>query len=224
MYGFSSSTDDCFLIGDEVRRQVAAIELHALHDDDFGVGRLAFLDRDDAVGGADLLHRLGQLLADFGVVVGGDGGDFGDFLVVLVVDLLGDACAALRRTASTAFWMPRVRAIGSAPAAMALGLRGRCASARTVAVVVPSPATSLVLLAASLTSWAPMFSYGSFSSISSATVTPSLVTVGHAPALVDDGIAAARAKGAADGSGQLADAGEQFLASFVSCKTVVWLP
>ena len=52
------------------------------------------------------------------------------------------------------------------------------ASASTVAVVVPSPATSLVLLAASLTSWAPMFSYGSFSSISSATVTPSLVTFG----------------------------------------------
>src|SRR5687768_484362 len=52
------------------------------------------------------------------------------------------------------------------------------ASARTVAVVVPSPATSLVLLAASFTSLAPMFSYLSVSSISSATVTPSLVIVG----------------------------------------------
>src|SRR5437870_7010739 len=52
------------------------------------------------------------------------------------------------------------------------------ASARIVAVVVPSPATSLVLLAASLTSCAPMFSYGSCNSISSATVTPSLVTFG----------------------------------------------
>src|SRR6516162_7002378 len=52
------------------------------------------------------------------------------------------------------------------------------ASARTVAVVVPSPATSLVLLAASLTSCAPIFSKGSFNSISSATVTPSLVTLG----------------------------------------------
>src|SRR5690606_9789266 len=48
----------------------------------------------------------------------------------------------------------------------------------TVEVVVPSPALSLVLLAASLTSWAPMFSAGSASSISSATVTPSLVTLG----------------------------------------------
>ncbi len=50
--------------------------------------------------------------------------------------------------------------------------------ASTVAVVVPSPAVSLVLLATSRTSWAPMFSYGFLSSISLATVTPSLVIVG----------------------------------------------
>jgi hypothetical protein len=50
--------------------------------------------------------------------------------------------------------------------------------ARTVAVVVPSPATSEVLVATSFTIWAPMFSTGSSSSISLATVTPSLVTVG----------------------------------------------
>src|SRR5204862_663056 len=52
------------------------------------------------------------------------------------------------------------------------------ACARTVAVVVPSPATSDVLLATSFTIWAPMFSSASFSSISLATVTPSLVIVG----------------------------------------------
>src|SRR6516165_4736101 len=40
------------------------------------------------------------------------------------------------------------------------------ASARTVAVVVPSPAISDVLEATSRTSWAPIFSYGSSSSIS----------------------------------------------------------
>ena len=81
-------------------------------------------------------------------------------------------------TAATALSMPRFSAIGSAPAARALSPSLKIASARTVAVVVPSPAASEVLLAASLTSWAPMFSYGSVSSISSATVTPSLVTVG----------------------------------------------
>src|SRR6266851_669494 len=48
-----------------------------------------------------------------------------------------------------------------------------------VAVVVPSPATSLVLLATSFTIWAPMFSSGSLSSISLATVTPSLVIRGE---------------------------------------------
>ncbi len=50
--------------------------------------------------------------------------------------------------------------------------------ASTVAVVVPSPAMSEVLLATSRTICAPMFSSGSFSSISLATVTPSLVMVG----------------------------------------------
>src|SRR5678815_2000916 len=52
------------------------------------------------------------------------------------------------------------------------------ACASTVAVVVPSPATSEVLLATSFTICAPMFSSGSLSSISFATVTPSLVMVG----------------------------------------------
>src|SRR6185437_1948996 len=47
-----------------------------------------------------------------------------------------------------------------------------------VAVVVPSPATSEVFDATTLTSLAPMFSKGSGSSISFDTVTPSLVTVG----------------------------------------------
>src|SRR6266702_2703554 len=52
------------------------------------------------------------------------------------------------------------------------------ACARTVAVVVPSPATSDVLLATSRTICAPMFSSALLRSISLATVTPSLVIVG----------------------------------------------
>ena len=50
--------------------------------------------------------------------------------------------------------------------------------ARSVAVVVPSPASSLVRLATSLTICAPIFSNLSSSSISFATVTPSLVIRG----------------------------------------------
>ncbi len=81
-------------------------------------------------------------------------------------------------TASTALRTPRARAMASAPAARLRYPSLKIASDRMVAVVVPSPATSLVLLAASLTSLAPMFSHLSWSSISSATVTPSLVMVG----------------------------------------------
>ena len=74
--------------------------------------------------------------------------------------------------------MPRFSAIGLAPAATAFTPSRKIDWARMVAVVVPSPATSEVFEATSRTICAPMFSSGSFSSISLATVTPSLVIVG----------------------------------------------
>ena len=81
-------------------------------------------------------------------------------------------------TAITALSMPRFRSIGFMPAATYFMPSRTIACASTVAVVVPSPATSEVLDATSLTICAPMFSNLSFSSISFATETPSLVTVG----------------------------------------------
>mmetsp|Transcript_6317 Transcript_6317/g.8162 ORF Transcript_6317/g.8162 Transcript_6317/m.8162 type:complete len:315 (+) Transcript_6317:677-1621(+) len=84
------------------------------------------------------------------------------------------ACTA----AIVALSMPRLRSIGFMPAVTALMPSRTMACARTVAVVVPSPAVSLAWEATSLTIWAPMFSNLSFSSISLATDTPSLVTVG----------------------------------------------
>src|SRR5689334_22808065 len=84
----------------------------------------------------------------------------------------------LSDTAAAAASMPRFIAIGLAPAATARSPSRTMAWARTVAVVVPSPATSLVLVATSFASWAPRFSSGSSSSTSRATVTPSLVMVG----------------------------------------------
>src|ERR1700677_150292 len=86
-------------------------------------------------------------------------------------------------TASAALLIPEPRAIGLAPAATMRRppLISACASA--VAVVVPSPATSLVLVATDFTSWAPRFSNGSSRSISRATVTPSLVITGPPNAL-----------------------------------------
>ncbi len=86
--------------------------------------------------------------------------------------------ARLATTASTAMSTPRLRSIGFMPAATALEPSRTIAWASTVAVVVPSPATSLVLLATSRTICAPMFSNLSASSISLATVTPSLVMRG----------------------------------------------
>ena len=60
--------------------------------------------------------------------------------------------------ASTAASMPFLSDIGLAPAATLRRPSWTIAQASTVAVVVPSPATSSVFLATSLTSSAPIFS------------------------------------------------------------------
>jgi len=67
-------------VGDEVGRQIAAVELHAFDDIQFGVEALGFLDRDHAFI-ADLFHGLGDHVADLGVAIGGNAADLGDFLV-----------------------------------------------------------------------------------------------------------------------------------------------
>src|SRR3546814_662671 len=86
-------------------------------------------------------------------------------------------------TLVTAMSMPRFRSIGFMPAATDFMPSRTIAWARTVAVVVPSPALSFALLATSRSICAPIFSNLSLSSISLATVTPSLVMRG-APKLL----------------------------------------
>src|ERR1700730_18540190 len=81
-------------------------------------------------------------------------------------------------TASTAFSIPIFSCIGFAPAVTLRKPSLIMVCASSVAVVVPSPATSLVLVATSRSSCAPVFSMGSLSSISRTIVTPPLVTVG----------------------------------------------
>src|SRR3989344_215068 len=81
-------------------------------------------------------------------------------------------------TTPTPFSIPTLRIMGLAPAVTFLNPALTMACANSVEVVVPSPATSLVLLAASFTSCAPMFSNASSSSISLATDTPSWITLG----------------------------------------------
>src|SRR4051794_21784650 len=80
--------------------------------------------------------------------------------------------------ASTGLSLPRFSAIGLARAATLRMPSCTSAWASAVAVVVPSPAMSLVLVATSFTSCAPMFSKGSSNSTSRAIDTPSLVIVG----------------------------------------------
>jgi hypothetical protein len=69
-------------VGDEVGREVAAVELHALDHVERGLHRLGFLDGDHAFL-AHLLHGLGQQLADGLVAVGADGSHLGDVLLAL---------------------------------------------------------------------------------------------------------------------------------------------
>ena len=64
----------------------------------------------------------------------------------------------VRTTVSTALSMPRLMPMGEAPAVTYLRPSSKMASARIVAVVVPSPATSDVFDATSRTIDAPMFS------------------------------------------------------------------
>ena len=76
----------------------------------------------------------------------------------LRLDLDGDVLDGSATAASTAASMPFFSDIGLAPAATLRRPSRTMAQARTVAVVVPSPATSSVFLATSLTSSAPIFS------------------------------------------------------------------
>src|SRR5690554_5305343 len=96
---------------------------------------------------------------------------------LLFTDLLAFSISST--TLATALSIPRFRIIGFAPAATFFNPSLTIAWANKVAVVVPSPAISLVFVATSLANWAPIFSKGSSSSISLAMVTPSLVMVGE---------------------------------------------
>mmetsp|Transcript_55376 Transcript_55376/g.140012 ORF Transcript_55376/g.140012 Transcript_55376/m.140012 type:complete len:225 (+) Transcript_55376:1053-1727(+) len=81
-------------------------------------------------------------------------------------------------TVFTAMSMPLFKSMGFMPATTALVPSRKIARARTVEVVVPSPATSLVFEATCLISDAPTLAAFDLNSMALATVTPSLVTFG----------------------------------------------
>ena len=99
-------------------------------------------------------------------------------ILLVSVPTSWDSSDKFATIAATALSIPRLISVGLDPAATNFIPAATIAWANTVAVVVPSPATSAVLDATSFTSCAPTFSIGSFNSISFATVTPSFVTCG----------------------------------------------
>ena len=68
-----------FGIGDEIRRKIPAIELHAFDDVELGLGRLGLLDGDHTLV-ADLFHRLSDHVANGGVAIGGNRAHLGNFV------------------------------------------------------------------------------------------------------------------------------------------------
>ena len=148
------------VVRDEVRRDVALVELHALDGVDGNVERLGILDGDDAVLAHDF-HGSGDLFADLGSPA-----EMVPTEANLLLGLDRLACFFISATAAlTALSMPRRMASGLTPAATLRRPSLTIAWASRVAVVVPSPTVSLVLVATSFTSWAPMFSMLSSSSI-----------------------------------------------------------
>src|SRR5262245_9635371 len=98
-------------IGHEIRRDVAAVELHAVDRLERRLEALGLFDGDDAVF-ADLLHRLGDQVADLRVVVGRDGADLRDLFLAAGrdADLLELIDDGRHRAIDTALDGHRVRA------------------------------------------------------------------------------------------------------------------
>jgi hypothetical protein len=67
------------LVVDEIRREITAIELHALDDVELVLERRAFLNRDNAFL-ADFFHRIGNDAADRFIGIGRDRADLGNRL------------------------------------------------------------------------------------------------------------------------------------------------
>ena len=202
-----------FLVGDEVRREEAAVELHALDHVDRRLRLLAFLDRDDAVL-ADLHEGVGQHGADRRIVVAGDRGDLGDFLLVLLVDRRGHLADRgddrLGRLLHAAGERHRVGPAGDHLQALAIDRLGQHGG-RGGAV-----AGDLVGLRGRLfDELCPEVLLGVVEADVFGDGDAVLGDFGGAPALVQHRVAAAGAESRHHGPGQLADAGSQRLPGFV---------
>ena len=161
-----------------MRRKEPAIELHAFDNVDISFVRAAFFDGDDAVL-ADLGEGFGKHVTDFGSLLPAMVATC--LMSVLLFSLIGVATSwrfecsnhvdGFLDAAGQRHWIGPGRDHFQAFAEDGFAEHGRCRGSVSGDVVGFAEA-------ASLTSWAPRFSSGSSSSISSATVTPSLVTFG----------------------------------------------
>ena len=201
------------LVRDEMRREEAAVELHALDHVDGRLGLLAFLDRDDAVL-ADLDKGVGQHVADRRIVVAGDGGDLGDFLLVLLVDRRGHLLDRLDHGVlggvDAAAQGHRVGPGGDHPQALEVDRLGQQRGGRGAVAgdVGRLRGRFLDQLGAEILERIVQFDFlGHGHAV--------LGDFRRAPALVEHGVSAAGAKGADHGPGQLAHPGGQRLPSFV---------
>ena len=134
-----------------------------------------FLDRDDAFA-ADLLHGVGDQLADRRIVVRRDRRDLR--LLLAGRDRPRQGAAAPRSPRLAPRSRPRLMSMALAPATTLRTPSAKMACARIVDVLVPSPTMSPVFSAAWRSIRAPRFSSGSLRSNSLAMVTPSLQTIG----------------------------------------------
>ena len=144
-------------VGHEVGREVAAVELHALDHVERGLHALGLFDGDRRPpcrpspsprrGSSRSSRRRWRRSSPPGRSPS-------------AVRVFLDCLPRSSTSTATALSMPRFRSIGFIPAATILVPSRKIACASTVAVVVPSPATSEVLLATSRTIFAPRFSNG----------------------------------------------------------------
>jgi len=111
--------------------------------------------------------------------------------------------------------MPAFIWIGLTPATTALRPSLKIASANTVAVVVPSPATSLVLLATSRTMRAPMFFVDVFDVDFFGDGDAVFGDGGRAKALLQDHVRTLGPQRDLDGPGELSNAATNGVASFL---------
>ena len=195
-------------IGDEVGREIAAVELHALDHVEDGLHALGFLDGDHALL-ADLLHRLGEHLADGGVVVGRDRPDLRDLVRVArgLGELLQVLDDRLHRLLDAALELHRAHASGDELAAFAVDRlrehrRGRGAVAGHVRGLARDLAHHLRAHVLELVLELDLLGDGD----------AVLGDRGRAPALLDDDVAATRAEGHANCIREPVHAGEDLLA------------